>query len=89
MSKLIPARFIVNYLHALTPTIEDNPFNEDIIQWELFSLKVQKLFRNKEGITYNELRRGMRNMDCTINKYPGGYIEADGILLRHFSQYSD
>lgn len=89
MSKLIPARFIVNYLYALTPTIEDNPFNEDIIQWELFSLKVQKLFRNKKGITYNELRRGMRNMDCTINRYPGGYIEADGILLHHFSQYSD
>lgn len=89
MSKLIPARFINNYLDALVPSIEDNPFNEDIIQWELFSLKVQKLFRNKKGITYNELRRGMRNMDCTINQYPSGFVEADGILLRHFSQYSD
>ena len=89
MSKLIPARFIVNYLHALTPTIEDNPFNEDILQWELFSLKVQKLLHDKKGISYSELRRGLMCMDCTINKYPGGYVEADRILLRHFRKYSD
>lgn len=89
MSKLIPARFIVNYLEVLVPTIEDNPFNEDIIQWELFSLKVQKLFRNKKGITFNELKKGLRNMDCTINRYPSGYLEADGVLLRHFRKYAD
>lgn len=89
MSKLIPARFINNYLDALVPSIEDNPFNEDIIQWELLSIKVRKMIQDKKGITYNELRKGLRNMDCTINRYPGGYIEADGVLLRHFRKYAD
>ena len=89
MSKLIPARFIVNYLHALVLSIEDNPFNEDIIQWELFSIKVRKMLRNKKGISYSELRRGLMCMDCIINKYPSGYIEADRILLRYFRKYAD
>lgn len=88
MSKLIPARFIINYLEALVPTIEDNPFNEDVLEWELFSIKVRKMIRDKKGITYNALRKGLKNMDCTINTYPTGYIEADGILLRYFRKYA-
>lgn len=89
MSKLIPACFINNYLDALVPNIEDNPFNEDVLEWELFSIKVRKMIRDKKGITYNELRKGLRNMDCTINRYPTGYIEADRILLCYFRKYAD
>lgn len=89
MSRLIPARFIVNYLDALTPTIEDNPFNEDVLEWELFSIKVRKMLRDKKGISYSELRRGLRNINCMINRYPSGYLEADGVLLRHFRKYTD
>lgn len=88
MSKLIPSIIIINILNILVPTVEDNPFNEDIIEWELFSLRVQKLLRNKKGITYNELKKGLRNIDCEINQYPYGKVDADVILLNKLHRYN-
>lgn len=89
MSKLIPVIFIVNYLEVLVPTIENNPFNEDVIEWELFSLKVRKMVRGKKGISYNELKKGLRNIDCSIHQYPFGRVDADVIFLNHFDSYKD
>lgn len=88
MSKLIPSIVLINILNVLVPTIEDNPFNEDIVEWELFSLRVQKLLRNKKGITYNELKKGLRNINCVIHQYPYGYVDADVILLNKLSRYN-
>ena len=47
------------------------------------------MVRGKKGISYNELKKGLRNIDCSIHQYPFGRVDADVIFLNYFDSYKD
>lgn len=80
-NKRIPSVIILAVFLGLAPTEQDNPFQEDLKEWEEVKNMLKSFINGRKSVYYSELRRFCLRNDVSVYQWGGPRVDVGFILL--------